>query len=50
MTQKKQRVNKFEQALDALALATWNRPRSTNEIRSFLDRREAVVQTVDVDY
>jgi len=38
----------FEQAITALSLATWNRPRSTNELRAFLERREAVVDTVDL--
>ncbi|USN96708.1 MAG: hypothetical protein H6797_00705 [Candidatus Nomurabacteria bacterium] len=49
MTQKSQRVSKLEQALDALSLATWNRPRSTNELQAFLNRREAVVETVEAD-
>ena len=44
-----QKVSKFEQALDALSMASWNRTRSTNELRSFLDRREAVLETVDID-
>ncbi|MCA9334919.1 hypothetical protein KC953_02135 [Candidatus Saccharibacteria bacterium] len=44
-----QKVSKFEQALDALSMASWNRARSTNELRSFLDRREAVLETVDID-
>lgn len=49
MTQRQQKANKFEEALDALSLASWNRPRSTNELLSFLDRREAAVEMVEAD-
>ncbi len=33
----------FEQAFQAISLATWNRPRTTNELRSFLDRRQEAI-------
>lgn len=49
MIQRQQKASKFEEALDALSLATWNRSRSTNELLSFLDRREAAVEMVEVD-
>lgn len=49
MPQNKQRASKFERALDALSLATWNRTRSTDELLAFLDRREAAMEMVDAD-
>jgi len=47
---KKPTVNEaaFERAFDAISLATWNRPRTDSELQSFLARREAVVETVDL--
>ncbi len=38
----------FEQAFSAISLATWNRPRTDTELRSFLSRREAVVDKVEL--
>lgn len=38
----------FEQALSAISLATWNRPRSDSEIRSLLARRHAVVDGIEL--
>lgn len=38
----------FEQAFRSIELATWNRPRTTTELQSFLARREAVVETVEL--
>ncbi len=37
----------FEAAINAISLATWNRPRTDSEIQSFLSRRQAVVDSVD---
>ncbi len=30
---------------EVLALATWDRPRTDNELKSFIDRRETIVGT-----
>ena len=38
----------FEQAFRSIELATWNRPRTSAELQSFLTRREAVVETVEL--
>lgn len=38
----------FEEAFSTLSLATWNRPRTATEIHSFLTRREAAVDTVEL--
>ena len=38
----------FEEAFKAISLSTWNRPRTTNELMSFLERREAVVEAVEL--
>jgi hypothetical protein len=38
----------FEQAFNAINLATWNRPRTSNELQDFLARREAVVDSVEL--
>ena len=38
----------FEQAFNAISLATWNRPRTNSELRTFLARRESVVDTVEL--
>lgn len=38
----------FEEAFSSIALATWNRPRTDTELRSFLSRREAVVDAVEL--
>lgn len=37
----------FEVALDKIVLATWNRPRTSEELRSFVRRHHD--QLVDVD-
>jgi|GEM_PF-3085323 len=38
----------FEQAFNAINLATWNRPRTSNELQDFLARREAIVDSVEL--
>jgi len=38
----------FEQAFSAISLATWNRPRTDNEIQSFLSRREAITSDIEL--
>lgn len=38
----------FEKAFQAINQATWNRPRTDDEIKSFLARREAVVDTIEL--
>ncbi len=38
----------FETALRSINLSTWNRQRSDTEIRSFLTRRQAVVEAVEL--
>lgn len=38
----------FEEALSTISLATWNRPRTDSEIRSFLARRQAAVDAVEL--
>ncbi len=48
MTKTQATESAFEQALSAISLATWNRPRSTGELQSFLTRREAAVETVEL--
>lgn len=37
----------FEKAFEAINQATWNRPRTDDEIQSFLSRREAIVNNVE---
>ncbi len=48
MTKKTVNETAFEQAFNAISLASWNRPRTDAEIQSFLTRREAVVETVEL--
>lgn len=38
----------FEQAFNTISLATWNRPRTDSELRTFLARRESVVDAVEL--
>ncbi len=38
----------FDEAFRAISLSTWNRPRTNQELRSFLARREAVVDSVEL--
>jgi len=38
----------FEQAFSAISLATWNRPRTNSELQTFLSRREAIVDNVEL--
>lgn len=38
----------FEEAFSSISLATWNRPRTDSELQSFLARREAVVESVEL--
>jgi len=38
----------FERAWSVISLATWNRPRTDSEIQSFLSRREAAIETVEL--
>ncbi len=37
-----------EQALNAISTASWERQRSTNELRQFLSRREAAVADIEL--
>lgn len=37
-----------EQALDTITLSSWNRQRSTAELRDFISRREAAVADVEL--
>ena len=37
-----------EQALEAINTASWERQRSTNELRQFLSRREAAVADIQL--
>jgi hypothetical protein len=37
----------FEEALNAINLATWNRPRSVNELRSFVRRHHDALLDVE---
>lgn len=41
-------TREVEDALHAISLATWNRQRSTIELQSFLTRREAIVEDIDL--
>lgn len=41
-------TREVEDALHAISLATWNRPRSTVELHSFLTRREAIVEDIEL--
>lgn len=38
-----------EKTLDDISLASWNRSRSMNELRSFLDRREAALEVANIE-
>lgn len=38
----------FDEAFRAISLSTWNRPRTNQELRSFLSRREAAVDGVEL--
>lgn len=38
----------FEEAFNGISLATWNRPRTSIELRNFLASREAVVDSVEL--
>lgn len=38
----------FEKAFEAINQATWNRPRTDEEIKSFLTRREAAVDAIEL--
>ncbi len=38
----------FEKAFRVISLATWNRPRTSAELRAFLARREAAVDNVEL--
>lgn len=48
MTKLLKKENLFEQAFRSIELATWNRPRTSTELQSFLARREAVVVDVEL--
>lgn len=43
-------ITRSEEALDEIIQQTWKRMRSPQEIRSFLDRREAAVSVFDGDF
>ncbi len=38
----------FEKEFKVLSLSTWNRPRTSSELQSFLSRREAATQGVEL--
>ncbi|MDB5183778.1 MAG: hypothetical protein JWO07_459 [Candidatus Saccharibacteria bacterium] len=42
------KATQFEEAFKAISLSTWNRPRTNEELRSFLSRREAATQSVEL--
>jgi hypothetical protein len=42
------KASQFEKEFKALSLSTWNRPRTNEELRSFLSRREAATQNVEL--
>lgn len=48
MTKTRANETVFEQAFNAISLATWNRPRTDAEIQSFLTRRQAAVDSVEL--
>lgn len=41
-------AQEFEHAFEVISLATWNRVRTNDELRSFIERREAVVEYVEL--
>jgi hypothetical protein len=47
MTKGSHNETDFEEALLAINLATWNRPRSTNELRSFVRRHHDALLEVE---
>jgi hypothetical protein len=40
------KASQFEEAFKSISLSTWNRPRTNEELRSFLNRREAATHDV----
>jgi hypothetical protein len=38
----------FEKAFKSISLSTWNRPRTSNELQSFLARREAATNSIEL--
>ncbi len=43
-------ISRSEKALDEIIQQTWKRMRSPQEIRSFLDRREAALSVFDEEF
>lgn len=41
-------TTRFEEAFKAISLSTWNRPRTSSELQSFLARREEAVRSVEL--
>lgn len=41
-------VAQFEDALNQVAVATWNRVRSSNELTEFLDRRYTALADIEL--
>ncbi|MFZ2544898.1 MAG: hypothetical protein WAW80_02895 [Candidatus Saccharimonadales bacterium] len=48
MSKAHKKESTFEKAFRSIELATWNRPRTSNEIESFLSRREQIVVDVEL--
>lgn len=41
-------ATKFDEAFKAISLSTWNRPRTSSELRTFLARREEAVRSIEL--
>lgn len=48
MSQTQKSQTKFEEALDKIVLATWNRPRTNEELRDFVRRHHDELVAVDL--
>lgn len=48
MTQTNQTEQSFEEAFDKIAIASWNRVRSTAELRSFINNHHDAVIDVEL--
>jgi hypothetical protein len=49
MTQTAQNEQSFEEAFDRIALASWNRPRTTAELRQFVRQHHDALTDVEVE-
>lgn len=48
MTQTATTEKSFEEAFDKIAIASWNRPRTTSELRDFINRHHDAVLDVEL--